>query len=77
MFHEIYEEEKRINIRIGELMAEIKINEEKYGKELAEECNKFRRELIEELEEKLDILVNAEMIMLGIDYKKYPRRGDK
>lgn len=74
MFKELNEEMKRINIRIGELQAEIKINEEKYSEELARELNTLRKEMINDLEEKLEILKNAEMICLGIDYKKYSRR---
>lgn len=68
---EINEEMGRINIRIGELQAEIKINETKYSKEFADEMNAFRKELLNEKEEQLEILKKAEMILLGIDYKKY------
>lgn len=68
---ELNEEMKNINIRIGELMGEIRINNEKYSKELAIDINKYREEMIKEYEEKLQILKDAEMILLGIDYKKY------
>lgn len=68
---EINEEMKNLNIRIGELMGEIKINEEKYGKDLADSMNDLRREYIKEYEERITILKNAEMILLGIDYRKY------
>ena len=52
------------------------INNEKYGEELAKEMNTYLQELIDEKEEQLEILKNAEMILLGIDYKKYAKKGD-
>ena len=63
---ELYEEKKYLNLRIGETQSEIRINEEKYGKENAEFINELLRERITEWEKKIEILNAAEEIILGI-----------
>ena len=74
---ELYEEQKKLNQEIGGKQAEIKIQIEEYGEELAKTTIEILKEQIKEREEKLQILRNAEMILLGIDYKKYQNKEDQ
>jgi|GEM_PF-3674089 hypothetical protein len=68
---EINSEMEKLNQEIGYRQGEIKITIEKYGEENAKAMIECIQEEIANREEKLQILKNAEMILLGIDYKKY------
>ena len=68
---ELDEEMMKLNIEIGERQSQIKILKEKYGEETARCSIECIEEEIKTRDEKVQILKNAEMILLGIDYKKY------
>ena len=68
---EIQKEMEKLNQEIGYRQGEIKILIDKYGEENAKCSIDCIKEEIKTREEKITILNNAEMILLGIDYKKF------
>ena len=68
---ELKKEMEKLSQEIGYRTGEIKNLIEKYGEELAKGSIECIEEEIKTREEKVEILKNAEMILLGIDFKKY------
>lgn len=68
---EIQKEMEKLNREIGYRQGEIKILIDKYGEENAKCSIECIEDEIKTREDKIAILKNAEMILLGIDYRKY------